>query len=147
MPKRKATWSAWNYLSNNLKQRELCVTYWMNKLQSLSHNIPLFVTLNPFSDSLIEKPHRQLSYMHPIFDQNAIDAQKNLNRIQGIYHTYFCGAWTRHGFHEDGIMSAVAIAKAFDIEIPWDSETKACHEPEQFDIFLKKKETKNSQIS
>lgn len=132
MPKRKTAWSAWNYLANSSEQRELCVTYWMNKLQSLSHKIPLFVTLNPFSDSLIKKSHRQFKYMHPIYDQKAIDAQKNLNRIQGIYHTYFCGAWTRNGFHEDGIISAVAIAKAFNVNIPWDSKTTACHDPEKF---------------
>ena len=144
MPKRKITWSAWNYLSNKSKQRELCVTYWMNKLQSLSHKFPLFVTLNPFSDSPIDKPHRQFSYTHPIFDQYAIDAQRNLNRIQGTYHTYFCGAWTRHGFHEDGIMSAVAIAKAFNVTIPWDSATKACHDPKYLKKFLGEK-TKNNQ--
>ncbi len=146
MPKRKATWSAWNYLSNNSKQKELCVTYWMNKLQSLSHKLPLFVTLNPFSDSLIEKPHRRFSYMHPIFDQKAIDAQKKLNRIQGLYNTYFCGAWTRHGFHEDGIMSAVAIAKALNVEIPWHSATNACHDPERLKIFSEKEDTENNQI-
>ena len=54
----------------------------------------------------------------------------------------FCGAWTRNGFHEDGIISAVAIAKAFNVTIPWDSETKACHDPEYFKIFEENIENK-----
>ena len=138
MPKRKAAWSAWNYLSNASKQTELCVTYWMNKLQSLPDRLPLFVTLNPFKDSPIEKPFREFTYLHPVFDQNAIDAQNQLNTIQGPAHTYFCGAWTRYGFHEDGILSAVAIAKAFDVTIPWDSPTPACHEPKLLKIWHRK---------
>ena len=145
MPKRKATWSSWNYLSNNSQQKELCVTYWMNKLQSLSYKLPLFITLNPFSDAPIEKPHRQFKYMHPIFDQNAIEAQKNLNKIQGVKHTYFCGAWTGNGFHEDGIKSAIAIARAFDVEIPWKSSMTACHDPKFLGIFGEK-QTENHQI-
>ena len=138
MPKKKMAWSSWNYLSNNSEKKELCVTYWMNKLQSISNHFPLFVTLNPFSDFPIKEPHRHFTYLHPIFDQNAIEAQKKLNTIQGPLHTYFCGAWTRYGFHEDGILSAVAIAKAFNIEIPWFSPTEACHAPNWLDIWEKK---------
>ncbi len=132
MPKRKSAWSAWNYLSNASNHTELCVTYWMNKLQSLPEKLPFFVTLNPFNDTPIEKPLREFTYFHPVFDQKAIDAQNQLNTIQGPSNTYFCGAWTRYGFHEDGILSAVAIAKAFDVTIPWDSPTPACHAPEMF---------------
>ena len=135
MPKRRATWSAWNYISNTSKHAELCVTYWMNKLQSLPEKFPLFVTLNPFKDYPIEKPLREFTYFHPVFNQNAIDAQNQLSAIQGPSHTYFCGAWTRFGFHEDGILSAVAIAKAFDVTIPWDSPTPACHPPELLQIW------------
>ena len=138
MPKKKMAWSSWNYLSNNSEKKELCVTYWMNKLQSISNHFQLFVTLNPFSDSPIKKPHRHFTYLHPIFDQKAIEAQKKLHTIQGPLHTYFCGAWTRYGFHEDGILSAVAIAKAFNIEIPWFSPTEACHAPNWLDIWEKK---------
>ena len=140
MPQRKAAWSAWNYLSNKNAQKELCVTYWMNKLQSLPEKFPLFVTLNPFSTSPIENPHREFSYSHPIFNQNAIEAQNTLNEIQGPSHTYFCGAWTRYGFHEDGILSAVAIAKSFDISIPWDTPTEACHSPHLLQLWQNKQE-------
>ena len=116
----------------------------MNKLQSISTHFPLFVTLNPFSDFPIKEPHRHFTYLHPIFDQNAIEAQKKLYTIQGPLNTYFCGAWTRYGFHEDGILSAVAIAKAFNIEIPWFSPTEACHAPNWLDIW-EKKATKNAE--
>ena len=59
------------------------------------------------------------NYEHPMFNQLAIDAQKEIPFIQGIDNIYHCGAWTRYGFHEDGILSAVKVAELFDIQTPW----------------------------
>jgi predicted NAD/FAD-binding protein len=50
-------------------------------------------------------------YSHPVFDLAAIEAQRRLPALQGVAHTWFCGAWTRYGFHEDGLMSALAVTK------------------------------------
>ena len=81
MPESKKAWSSWNYIEDKKNKSGVNVTYWMNKLQSISNHFPLFVTLNPFSDFPIKEPHRHFTYLHPIFDQNAIEAQKKLNTI------------------------------------------------------------------
>lgn len=122
MPKRKRAWAAWNYLSDD--QNNLCVTYWMNRLQHIDMSTPLFTTLNPTvqpRDTLI---HADILYHHPIFDKHSLMAQQQLTGIQGKNHIFWCGAWTANGFHEDGLKSAVAVAKTLNISIPWDSPTK-----------------------
>lgn len=132
MPKRKAAWAAWNYLTSSDKDTQLSVTYWMNKLQNIRKDRPLFVTLNPFERPDPAKTHRVFSYDHPIFDKAAILAQERLGEIQGQNHLYFCGAWTKYGFHEDGLSSAIKVAKSLGADIPWNSPTDAWHEPKAF---------------
>ena len=63
--------------------------------------------------------------MHPIFDRAAIDAQHELPAIQGKRHTWFCGAWTGYGFHEDGLKSALSVANALGVQAPWQSRKMA----------------------
>ena len=123
MPKRRAAWAAWNYLEN--RDETLAVTYWMNRLQSLDPQFPLFVTLNPETRPNAELIHREIDYQHPIFDSKAIQAQQELPRIQGKNGLFWCGAWTAYGFHEDGLKSAVSVAKSLHIEVPWNTPTKA----------------------
>ena len=136
MPKRKATWAAWNYMTSKTDQSALSVTYWMNKLQSIDKSKPLFVTLNPFQKPDPALTHRVFSYDHPIFDGPAIQAQDRLGDIQGQNHLYFCGAWTKYGFHEDGLSSAIKVAKSLGVEIPWNSPSLAWHEPKAFETGL-----------
>ena len=123
MPRRRGAWAAWNYLENN--DKTLAVTYWMNRLQSLEEKYPLFVTLNPETRPHADLIHREIDYQHPVFDSKAIQAQKNLPKIQGRNGLFWCGAWTAYGFHEDGLKSAVSVIKSLDIDIPWNSPTKA----------------------
>ncbi|MGB1894012.1 MAG: FAD-dependent oxidoreductase, partial [Candidatus Puniceispirillaceae bacterium] len=123
MPKRRAAWAAWNYLEN--RDETLAVTYWMNRLQSLDPQFPLFVTLNPETRPNAKLIHREIDYQHPIFDSKAIQAQQELPRIQGKNGLFWCGAWTAYGFHEDGLKSAVSVAKSLHIEVPWNTPTKA----------------------
>ena len=130
MPKRKAAWAAWNYLTSKDENPNLSVTYWMNKLQSIDNRYPLFVTLNPFQAPAPSLTHRHFSYDHPVFDAKAIKAQARLGEIQGQNHIYHCGAWTKYGFHEDGLASAVRVAKSLGASIPWHSPTEHWHEPE-----------------
>ena len=113
MPRRKPVWSAWNYVGKkgDGPDRELCVTYWMNQLQSLPGERALFLTLNPISppepDSVI---HTEV-YEHPLFNAAAIRAQRELWKLQGVNRTYFCGAHFGSGFHEDGLQAGLAAAE------------------------------------
>ena len=122
MPKRKRAWAAWNYLSDD--QANLCTTYWMNRLQHIDMAYPLFTTLNQTEPPRDELVHAELSYQHPIFDKGALRAQAELAKIQGQNNIFWCGAWTANGFHEDGLKSAVAVAKTLKMNIPWSSPTQ-----------------------
>ena len=91
----------------------------MNNLQNISAKFPLFVTLNPIEEIKKEDIFGEYHYEHPIFDEEAIKAQTKLKNIQGKRNIWFCGAWTKYGFHEDGLNSAIEIAKYFNITAPW----------------------------
>jgi predicted NAD/FAD-binding protein len=122
MPKRKAVWSAWNYLgeSSESAERPLCVTYWMNLLQGLDRQHPLFVTLNPTREVAGDKFIRSFHYTHPLFDRKAIDAQQELWRLQGSRHTWFAGSYFGHGFHEDALQAGLAAAEGVGgVRRPW----------------------------
>ena len=86
------------------------MSYLLNRLQPLPFERPLMVTLNPDRDPARDLVHREFSYQHPQFDAAAIAAQQELPAIQGLRHTWFCGAWTRYGFHEDGHISGLQVA-------------------------------------
>ncbi len=125
MPKRKAAWSAWNYLGarNSDGQKDLSVTYWMNRLQNIDEKYPLFVSLNPLVAPREELTFNVFDYDHPQFDQQAIEAQEKLGEIQGKNKLWFCGAWTRYGFHEDGLASGLSVARALGSIIPFENAT------------------------
>ena len=121
MPKRRAAWSAWNYLrsAENGGEAEVCVTYWMNRLQGIDENMPLFVSLNPTIEPRDELVFGEWSFEHPQFDVRALSAQTRLDEIQGVRLTHFAGAWTGHGFHEDGLRSGLDAAAALGATVPW----------------------------
>jgi predicted NAD/FAD-binding protein len=121
MPKRKKAWSSWNYLSKDLddSRRVVSLSYWMNNLQPLSTTIDYFVTVNPDQKPDTSKIINEHNFSHPVFDKKAIDAQAKIPSIQGDNNTYFCGAYLRYGFHEDGILSAVNVAKILGANTPW----------------------------
>ena len=128
MPQRKSVWSSWNYLSEGVaSEQAVSVTYWMNRLQGLDPATPLFVTLNPVRRIAPETIIREFDYDHPIFDKAAVAAQAELPEIQGVRGIYYCGSYCGYGFHEDGLGSAVAVARALGVEAPWigGSETGA----------------------
>lgn len=118
LPKRKRLWSAWNYVSSKSNE-SVTVNYLINKLQPLDTELPIIVTLNPHTKISPEKTHRVINYSHPLFDSKAIQSQSRLDMIQGINNSYFIGAWTGYGFHEDGLKSAVKIAKKLNLKVPW----------------------------
>ncbi|WP_288841486.1 NAD(P)/FAD-dependent oxidoreductase [uncultured Deefgea sp.] len=123
LPKRKKVWSAWNYLGggNVDGQRPVCVSYLLNQLQNLPFTTPVVVTLNPFTPPAPDTVLAQFEYQHPVFDHAAIAAQAQLQTIQGQNRTWFAGAWTGYGFHEDGLKSALRVARDFDLAPAWTS--------------------------
>nr|WP_315249647.1 FAD-dependent oxidoreductase [uncultured Duganella sp.] len=121
MPQRRKVWSAWNYLSSKQSDSPVCVSYWLNQLQSLPFSTPVVVTLNPSTPPAADKVLARFEYDHPIMDQPAIDAQQALASIQGQGGIWYAGAWTGYGFHEDGLKSALRIAAAFDAAPAWTS--------------------------
>lgn len=122
MPRRRRVWASWNYVGEQSEtdDTQLCVTYWMNRLQSLPTKTPLFVTLNPIRPVAEGKLHQAIAYSHPLFDHAALAAQEKLWRIQGNRRTWFAGSYFGHGFHEDALQSGLAAAEALgDVRRPW----------------------------
>ena len=120
MPNRRACWASWVYKGKtNHAEHAITLTYWMNRLQSIPNTIPLFVTLNPTQEIKDEYIFDETVFHHPQFDEAAIQAQTKLPDIQGQNSTWYCGAYTRYGFHEDGLLSAVNIANKMDVGVPW----------------------------
>ena len=87
------------------------VTYWMNRLQNIPDSDPLFVSLNASSDIPDDKIYDQVEFAHPVFDKAALKAQGQIRAMQGQNRTWFAGAYNRHGFHEDGIASAMHVVE------------------------------------
>jgi predicted NAD/FAD-binding protein len=121
LPRNRDAWSAWNYIGGEggPDARPVSVSYLINKLQPLPFAEPVIVTLNPARAPRADSIIKQFDYAHPVFDQGAIDAQRELPLIQGRRNTWYCGAWTGHGFHEDGLKSALSVANALDVQAPW----------------------------
>lgn len=122
MPRNRNLWASWNYLSELPPHAATtsAVTYWMNSLQPLPVNTPLFVSLNPLTEPDVGKVLGEFDYTHPIFDPAAMAAQREMWRVQGVQRTWFCGAYMGSGFHEDGIQSGLAVAEQLGyLRRPW----------------------------
>ena len=121
LPRNRRVWSSWNYMAGEgaPDDRPVSVSYLMNRLQPLPFQQPVVVSLNPFVEPDPAKVITRIEYAHPVFDGPAIDAQQRLPEIQGRDRLWFCGAWTGYGFHEDGLSSAVRVARHLGADIPW----------------------------
>lgn len=123
LPRRERAWAAWNYERAPDQAREqasVCLHYLINRLQPLPWRQPVIVSMNPVRLVRDEAVLGEWTYAHPVFDRAATLAQRELPRIQGRSHVWFCGAWTRYGFHEDGLMSGQAVAEA--LKARWSAE-------------------------
>jgi uncharacterized protein len=107
---------------------EAAVTYWMNALQGIERNCPLFVSLNPPFPPSEGLTFARFRCEHPQYDRAAFAAQAQLDTIQGRRRTWFCGAWTGYGFHEDGLRSGLAVAETLGAATPWRSPAPALAE-------------------
>lgn len=121
MPRRKRCWASWVYTSDGeFLHPRITVTYWMNLLQGIDARCPLFVSLNPKRTIADEAVFDVAEFDHPVFDAAAIAAQPRIAALQGHRGTWFAGAYLGHGFHEDGLASAVRVARALGSAVPWD---------------------------
>jgi predicted NAD/FAD-binding protein len=122
MPRRRAVWSSWNYLAPGRldPQARVSVTYWMNRLQRLDPDPPLFVSLNPLREPDPSLAHAAFAYRHPVFDGAALAAQRRFGQIQGQGGVWYAGAWLGHGFHEGGLRAGLAVAQALGAALPWE---------------------------
>ena len=115
LPARRRAWAAWNYeraAERSFEQAAVCLHYLIDRLQPLPFDRPVIVSLNPLAPLDPARVLAEHDYAHPVFDRAAIAAQARLGELQGAAHTWYCGAWTRYGFHEDGLASGLAVAAA-----------------------------------
>lgn len=118
LPVRRNAWSAWNYESAGAAEPRVCVHYLLNKLQPLPVDTPVIVSLNPIHAPDPASVLGEFDYAHPVFDSDAIAAQRRLPALQGQRHVWFAGAWTGYGFHEDGLISGLTVADAISTREP-----------------------------
>jgi predicted NAD/FAD-binding protein len=114
LPAERRAWAAWNYeraASADKNSAQVCLHYLLNQLQPLPFAQDVVVSLNPVREIDPAHVHATFDYAHPVFDLAAIRAQKSLPALQGAQHTYYCGAWTGYGFHEDGLKSGLDVAQ------------------------------------
>ncbi len=115
MPTERKAWAAWNYERSPQAQREsaqVCLHYWLNRLQPLPTPQPVIVSLNPTRAIGPREVIGEYEYAHPVFDLAAIRAQAQVPALQGQQHTFFAGAWMGYGFHEDGLKAGLQAARA-----------------------------------
>lgn len=120
LPTRRRAWAAWNYERGahaSCDEAGVCLHYLLNRLQPLPFKTPVLVSLNPVREPRADTVHASFDYAHPVFDSAAIAAQQRVPALQGQRHTWFCGAWTRYGFHEDGLLSGLAVLKG--LRVAW----------------------------
>lgn len=115
MPKRRKCWSSWVYTERGPEDRaRISLSYWMNSLQPIPQDDLMFVTLNANHPVREECIYDTYSFDHPVYDMAALQAQADIRAFNGTNRTWFCGAWMRSGFHEDGFASAVDVAQAME---------------------------------
>ena len=117
MPHNKRCWSSWVYTEAADKTSDrIDLSYWMNSLQPIPKDDPHFVTLNTTRPIKQELIYDQTTFRHPVYDLAALQAQQSIAAQNGTHHTWFCGAWMKNGFHEDGLSSGLDVATAIDAQ-------------------------------
>ncbi|MFN5939398.1 MAG: NAD(P)/FAD-dependent oxidoreductase [Polaromonas sp.] len=118
LPQNKIAWAAWNYeraqqtdRASSHQSTSVCLHYLLNMLQPLPFTQSVLVSLNPLKEIARQHIMAEFDYAHPVFDLAAVRAQGEIAALQGQQNTYFCGAWTGYGFHEDGLKSGLKVAE------------------------------------
>lgn len=138
LPDRPRAWAAWNYTAwhpqemppvrNADAKSPVSLSYLLNRLQPLPFTSPVIVTMNPLAAPDPAKVIKTMRYDHPVFLAESAAAKRALRHLQGRQRTWFAGAWTRYGFHEDGLMSGIAVAKALGATVPWTTGVPAAND-------------------
>ena len=138
LPDRQRAWAAWNFMAWDAKTAgargqtnsasPVSLSYLINRLQPLPFKTPVIVTMNPLIAPERGKIIREMTYEHPVFLAGSDTTKRSLRKLQGRRRMWFAGAWTRHGFHEDGLMSGIAVAKALGAKVPWKTDVPAAND-------------------
>lgn len=112
LPKRPLAWASWNYRLGGGKQQLAAVTYDMNILQGIDSDTTFCVSLNQTEAIDPNKILARYTYSHPQYSLAGVDAQARWPELDGVNHTWFCGAYWANGFHEDGVVSGLRVASA-----------------------------------
>ncbi len=115
LPSRQAARAAWNYSLHPDPTQPATLTYHMNRLQSLHSQTDYCVTLNDEGRINPSAVIRRITYHHPVYTADAVQAQTRWHQISGMHHTHFCGAYWFYGFHEDGLNAALRVARALGV--------------------------------
>jgi len=116
LPMQARARASWNYRLAADADVPPTVTYDLNRLQGLTTPEQYCVTLNPDGGIDDRRVLRRLAYRHPLYTREAIRAQGQWGHVSGVTRTHYCGAYWRHGFHEDGLSSALRVARALGVE-------------------------------
>lgn len=121
LPRRRRAWASWNFHAPKpeLSEEPVSLTYLINRLQPLPFTSPVMVTMNPVEAPREDRVLGTYDYHHPVFLEGSDEAKRRVVPLQGRDRTWFCGAWTRYGFHEDGLLSAVNVVRQMGVAIPW----------------------------
>ncbi len=133
LPIRRRAWAAWNYHAeyrpkSDQNDTPVSLTYLLNKLQPTPFRAPVMVTMNPEQPIDPAKIIQTIEYDHPLFLAESLSAKRALRVQQGKRNSWYAGAWTRYGFHEDGLMSGIAVARALGAKTPWQTNTPAAND-------------------
>ena len=116
MPERRRAWASWNYYRPAQPSRRVTMTYHLNPLQGLNDAPPVFVTLNRDADIAEPNVIERFQYAHPVLNAAAVRAQDRWHEVNGPSDVWFCGAYWRNGFHEDGIRSGLDVCRALGVD-------------------------------
>jgi predicted NAD/FAD-binding protein len=121
LPRRRRAWASWNFHAPTpeLSDEPVSLTYLINRLQPLPFASPVMVSMNPVEAPRDDRVLASFDYHHPAFLEGSDEAKHRVASLQGRSRTWFCGAWTRYGFHEDGLLSAIRVARQMGVPIPW----------------------------
>lgn len=117
LPRTRLAWASWNYHIRRAAEAPATVTYNMNRLQTLEADTTYCVTLNATEMIDPELILYREQFSHPVYDRTSLAAQKRREEISGVLRTHYCGAYWGFGFHEDGVRTAVEVARRFGVRL------------------------------
>lgn len=113
LPSKKLAWASWNYRLGGAGHTRTAVTYNMNILQGIQSDTTFCVSLNQSAGIEPSRVLGRFTYAHPQYSLSAVAAQERWEELNGAQHSFYCGAYWANGFHEDGVVSALRVARSF----------------------------------